>query len=218
MQGIKSKINKIILKYLIILHSYCYYKISKFVLLVNNGIHPKHEIMKYYQFFLDNIEPTERILDLGCGNGYLTNKIAEKAKSVTAIDLNQANINYAKNNFNKKNIKYVFGDITKFMTDDKFDKIILSNVLEHIEDREKFLNELHRLSGIVLLRVPLENRDWLTIYKKNHGYKYMLDFSHYIEYTFQSLEKELKQAGWKINKFQIIYGELWGVIKSNYEN
>jgi hypothetical protein len=46
-----------------------------------------------------------------------------------------------------------------------------------------------------LLRIPVENRDWLTIYKKENGYKYMLDPTHFIEYTEETLSQELNKAG-----------------------
>ena len=48
--------DKILLKYYIKRHNFSYGKINQLSLRLNNGIHPKHEIMKYHQFFLNNIE------------------------------------------------------------------------------------------------------------------------------------------------------------------
>jgi len=99
---------------------------------------------------------------------------------------------------------------------DKFDKIILSNVLEHISERVEFLQSLHKLAETILLRVPLVTRDWLAVYKKEHGYKYKLSSDHKIEYTEEILQDELAQSGWKIESLQIRFGEVWAVvIKAN---
>jgi len=192
-------ISKILLKIYIWLHNYCYKKISTLVVKTNNGIHPKHQIMHYHQFFIDNINNTDTILDLGCGNGFLTSDVATKAQKIIGIDQNPENIKIAKN---------------KYQNDKKFDKIILSNVLEHIENRVDFLNDLHQLSDTILLRVPMIDRDWLSVYKKENGFDYKLDKTHYIEYTLKILKKELSQSGWTINSYSIQFGEFWGVIKT----
>ena len=35
----------------------------------HKGIHPKHDILKYHQFFLSNVATTDTVLDLGAGHG-----------------------------------------------------------------------------------------------------------------------------------------------------
>jgi len=56
------------------------------------------------------------------------------------------------------------------------------------------------------------DRDWLTVYKKNNGYEYRLDKTHFIEYTLTSLKDELVKSGWEISNYDIRFGEFWGVI------
>ncbi len=56
---------------------------------LNNGIHPKHKLIKYHQFFLENINAESLILDIGCGPGVLAYELAKKAKPVVAIDINK---------------------------------------------------------------------------------------------------------------------------------
>ncbi|MCD6317896.1 methyltransferase [Candidatus Aerophobetes bacterium] len=43
-------------------------------------MHPKHRLMNYHKFFIDNINEKDKILDVGCGNGFLTYELAAKAK------------------------------------------------------------------------------------------------------------------------------------------
>jgi hypothetical protein len=36
---------------------------------LGNGIHPKHRLMKYHDFFVNRVQREERVLDIGCGIG-----------------------------------------------------------------------------------------------------------------------------------------------------
>ena len=56
-------------------------------LVPKEDLHPKHRLMNYHQFFLDHIRPTDRVLDIGCGNGALAYDLAGKTAHVTGIDL-----------------------------------------------------------------------------------------------------------------------------------
>jgi SAM-dependent methyltransferase len=169
--------------------------------------------MKYHDFFVENVLPTDSVLDLGCGDGSLTRDVAGKAHQVIGIDIKEANIEKAKANCQKENAKFIVGDATTYAFDDKFDKIILSNVLEHIDHRIEFLKSLHKLSDTILLRVPMLDRDWLVVYKKQKGLEYRLDKTHFIEYTLESLNQELSSAGWQLKNHTRQFGELWGVVE-----
>ena len=63
----------------------------------------------------------------------MTYDVAKKAEKIVAIDLSEQNISFAKIKFPGKNIEYVFGDALTDLPNDKFDVILLSNVLEYIE-------------------------------------------------------------------------------------
>lgn len=199
-------------KFFIWLHNFSYKAISKIAIKRNKGIHPKHEILNYHQFFVKNISAEDEILDIGCGNGLLAYSIAQKAKRVIGIDIADANIEKAKANNKCENIEFIHGDATKYEFNQRFDKIVLSNVLEHIENRIEFLSKLQRLSDTILIRVPMINRSWLAVYKKENGYEYRLDKTYFIEYTVKSLKNELNQAGWSLENYSIQFGELWGIV------
>ncbi|HQF57479.1 MAG TPA: class I SAM-dependent methyltransferase [Candidatus Magasanikbacteria bacterium] len=217
-------VNKMFLNFFVKLHNFSYKIISRLAILENGGIHPKHKIMNYHKFFIDNIDSNDEILDIGCGKGENAYDIACKAKKVLGIDIVENNIKTAKEKYHlvcrqagKENLEFLAGDATKYNFNKKFNKIVLSNVLEHIENRIDFLQSLHNISDVILLRVPMIDRDWISVYKKNKGFEYRLDNTHFIEYTLDELKDELKNAGWKIENYSIQFGEFWGVIKK-YKN
>ncbi|MDP2950921.1 MAG: class I SAM-dependent methyltransferase [bacterium] len=175
------------------------------------GRHPKHRLIGYHQFFLDNIKADERVLDIGCGQGFLSFEIAQKAKEVIGIDIDKENIAKANQKFAFPNLKFVLEDILQYNSEDRFDVLVLSNVLEHIKERVDFLKRLSGFAPKILIRVPLLERDWLTLYKKELGVEYRLDKGHFIEYTFSSFKKELLESGWEISHSLTLFGELWAV-------
>jgi len=209
----KNKIINWLLNFFFWLDNYCYKSISKLAIKENKGIHPKHRIMKYHQFFLKNIRKTDRVLDIGCGNGFVAYDIAKKAKYILGIDINPQNIKFAQKHFTRKNLKFITGDATKYSFNTRFDTIVLSNVLEHIEKRVSFLKKIKSIAPKILIRVPCLNRDWLTVYKKQKGVEYRLDRTHFVEYTINSFQKEIEKGGLKIKSYSVQFGEIWAIIK-----
>ena len=60
------------------------------------------------------------------------------------------------------NLDFVHGDATRDLPVEHWDVIVLSNVLEHVEDRVGFLRRLveGHAPGRLLIRVPLFERHW----------------------------------------------------------
>ena len=190
------------------------YKIISYLAIKNeNGLHPKHRLIGYHKFFIDNVSKDDKVLDIGCGNGALAYDVAQKANSVTGIDIEEKSIIKARNKYNKSNVKYIVGDAVKELSKEKFDIIILSNVLEHIKDRIDFMKSIQGLASKYLIRVPMFDRDWVPLYKKELGIEWRLDSTHYIEFTKSSFEKEIIEAGYQIESLSVQFGEIWAVIK-----
>ncbi len=204
---------KILIKLLCNIHSYIYFLIGQLATKSNKGINPKHRIMKYHDFFLNNVSPSSTVLDIGCGQGMVAYDLSKKAKSVIGIDFSSKSIENAKRLYRANNLEFLTGDATIFQFSKKFDEIVLSNVLEHIEKRVDFLNKISSLSKTILIRVPMIDRDWLTPYKKEIGANWRLDNTHYIEYTLDSFQNELSQASLRIKSYSIQFGEIWAVIE-----
>jgi ubiquinone/menaquinone biosynthesis C-methylase UbiE len=92
----------------------------------------------------------KNILDLGCGNGWLSNKLSDiKSTNVIGMDLNQTELEQATRVFlTKENLVFVYGEIfTDSLNEIKFDFIILSAVIQYFSDINTLVeNLLKRLS------------------------------------------------------------------------
>jgi 2-polyprenyl-3-methyl-5-hydroxy-6-metoxy-1,4-benzoquinol methylase len=181
------------------------------------GVHSKHHHTKYHDFFKANIEENKNILDVGCGYGPLAYSIASGFNSVNVygVDISEKNIEKAKQKFFHKNIHYICEDVLNYLPDNKIDIIILSNVLEHLQNRVEFLKRLKEkyFPEKFLIRVPVFERDWTVPLKKELGINYFLDNTHFIEYTQKEFSQEMLDAGLKIESKIINWGEIWAVVK-----
>jgi len=179
-------------------------------------IHTKIKHLDYPSFFAKYLKDSETVLDIGCGKGTIDHLLIEKKPKlkITAIDLVESNISYAKKHYSHPKITFIHGDALKDLPAGKFETVILSNVMEHFEDRTGFLNKMvKRLKPKkILIRVPLFERDWRVPFKKELGVDYRLDPTHYIEYTQEIFLKEMMQANLTIEHMEIRWGEIWCVV------
>ncbi len=209
----KKKIYKWFLKVALKLSNFLYKVISVLAIKSEDGLHPKHRLIGYHVFFANNVKESDTVLDIGCGNGALAFDVAKKAKFVTGIDIETKNIEKAKRKHSAPNMRFIAGDATKDLSDEKFDVIILSNVLEHIEDSVGFMKSIKGLASTYLMRVPMIDRDWVPLLKKEMGIEWRLDLTHYREYTATMFEGEMTAAGYTIESLSVQFGEIWAVVK-----
>lgn len=185
--------------------------------LESDGLHPKHRLMRYHEWFTLRLKKEWCVLDIGCGNGALAYDMKSACSSVTGIDIEAKHIEIAKEKHSKEGISYICADALEYELESDFDAIVLSNVLEHIDNRVEFLERIYKKQGekksILLLRVPMITRDWISMYKKEIGVEWRLDHSHYTEYTLEEVFSELKQAGLEVESYEVQFGEFYGVVK-----
>jgi 2-polyprenyl-3-methyl-5-hydroxy-6-metoxy-1,4-benzoquinol methylase len=212
----RSRLAGMLTKFILRLHNFSYEKISILSqLLESDKIHPKHRITGYHDWFVKHMDNSWTILDIGCGNGALSFDISKVAKRVIGIDFEENNIKSAKERYKRNNLEFVCEDVTTFIVNFRIDCIVLSNILEHIKDRREFLERLKKISNKFLIRVPMLNRDWITMYKKEMGVRWRLDNTHCIEYTRDIFYEEMKRVGMVIKEQEIMWGEIYAVVEAN---
>jgi len=175
------------------------------------GIHPKHRLTKYHDFFVNRVQRGERILDVGCGDGSVAHSLVLGGALVTGVDISAQNVEKAKRRYPHPGLSFVCGDARTELPVDGFETIVLSNVLEHIDQRVAFLRSIIRDPCVrrVLIRVPMFNRHWVVPLRRELGLSYYSDPTHYVEYTEEGFREEIGDAGLRIGHLEIQWGELW---------
>jgi 2-polyprenyl-3-methyl-5-hydroxy-6-metoxy-1,4-benzoquinol methylase len=75
-----------------------------------------------------------RILDLACGTGLITRRLARQAESVVGLDVSEAMLQEARRLTTESNIRYKHGDFRAFGLDETFDAIVCgSDSLNYVE-------------------------------------------------------------------------------------
>ena len=86
-------------------------------------------------------------LEIGCGTGKNTEWLITKAKQITAVDFSSEMLAKAKEKINSDRVHFHQVDITKYwtFTNEKYDLVSFSLVLEHIENLENIFSEVSKV-------------------------------------------------------------------------
>ena len=81
-----------------------------------------------------------------------------------------------------------------------FDVVVLSNVLEHLDGRVEFLQQLVRSASPsrLLFRVPVYERDWTVPLRDEVGLLGYWDRDHKTEYVPETFIAELSDSGLEV--------------------
>lgn len=98
--------------------------------------------------------PEEKILDLGCSQGFYVKKLEKYTEGIFGIDNDRCALEKAVSSKTK------YGDALDLdFKENTFDKIYSLNVIEHIPDLERFFSEINKVlkpGGILILAYPWE--------------------------------------------------------------
>ena len=106
-------------------------------------------------------------LDVGCGGGILSEKLKRLGAHVTGIDASKSSIDIAKDHAKKSRLEIDYKCITtsqllenkKEKAKNKFDLVIASEVIEHVNNRKIFLSDISNLcrSGGLVVFTTINN-------------------------------------------------------------
>lgn len=86
------------------------------------------------------------VLDAGCGTGFGTAMLTQKAQLTVGIDIKDRLIDYARQNYQQEGLRFEEMDVGHIgYPDNFFDVIIADELLEHLPDHRPFMNEVMRL-------------------------------------------------------------------------
>jgi ubiquinone/menaquinone biosynthesis C-methylase UbiE len=182
------------------------------------GLHTKHRHTRYHEFSIAWVRSGERVLDVGCGNGAVAYDLVKRSGAeVVGIGRSPNNINQAQDRYQHQKLHFMIGDALKELPNERFDLVILSNILEHLRQRPAFLKRIQKMiySRRFLVCVPLFERDWRVPLKQERGVEWQLDPTHEIEYTLESFSKEMEAAQFKVTYQEVRWGEIWAEAMHN---
>jgi len=206
------------LRFLFGLMDTIYKTIGEEAIRYGDGVHPKHRLIAYHEFFITHIRASDTVLDIGCGDGTVTEAVAGKALGqVTGIDKAIGVVQNNSKRHNPPNVQYLHGDATQLdRAKDKHglgeqDAVILSNILEHVQFPDEVLRDVQRLfkPRIALIRLPMFERDWMVPIRRELGVNYMLDDTHIKEYTERQSIDMVDSGGYEIIEMHTKWSEFW---------
>lgn len=108
------------------------------------------------------LKENDIVLDLGCGEGFLIS-LLPNLKKIVGIDISKIALKRAQEIVGSRpNLELRWGNAQKLdMVNESFDKIISSEMLEHLPDPQKAMQEIHRLlktNGLAVISLPDEKR------------------------------------------------------------
>jgi SAM-dependent methyltransferase len=150
--------------------------------------HTKYGILERY--LADR--PFMRILNVGCGSGDLSIRLAQLGHDVRGIDVESAYIRLAEDNAKRTATRgrcsFAVCSIEDYQSETRFDCVVSTDVLEHIaDDRRAFVKMVDLLypGGLLLITVPAG--PWLFGYHDEQ-------LGHYRRYTKRTLRQLVEKS------------------------
>ena len=136
------------------------------------AVNYSHDDSQLIDDLLDSLFVTRchRILDLGCGKGIISEKLASRNNGeVVALDLSSEMLKYAKEKINDERVKFVNGDFYQY-DDEPFDAIICFDAFPHFLDVAGFVekaNQLLKSDGLLAIIHDCGRKELNTHHKQH---------------------------------------------------
>lgn len=161
------------------------------------------EVLKYCS---ENIYSDYKLLDYGCGYGFYSLKFAELGFKVFAVDNDYKKTTHVRNMAIKEAISNIEVDNVDLEIDSqftkKFDIILCIEVLEHVKEYKKLLNNLDNIlisPGLLIISVPTKSSE--NVFKKMDS-NWLYDSGHLRVFDKNEIHKSLSEL--RLNKIKIL--------------
>jgi len=162
---------------------------------INVGLTRNAEAANYQTWLYDLASPHlgATCLEIGSGRGDLTAHLAQ-GRTLVATDVSEQFVGILEDRFAEtSNVTVAHLDMDTFEPHERYDSIVMMNVLEHIEDDEAALVTLRRAlnpGGRIVLYVPA----FMLLYSD-----FDREIGHYRRYRKKQLQKLVERAGFRVD-------------------
>jgi len=159
--------------------------------------------------FLD-FKDSDKIIEVGSGAGNIMQKI-KVGQELWGIDISDSMIEMSKQRKYHLPVKFIKGnaeDLPAQVVDTKFDKIFCSEVLEHVQNPDKVLNQIKKIAkpkSIIVISIPNE--------KLINQLKTILQKMRIFNFLFPDISKKMDDE-WHLHCFDL--KKLKQIISQNY--
>jgi len=163
---------------------------------------------------LPQLAPTDRVLDVGCGDGRATRVLAGRCRQVVGVDISRGALRAAR--AESPDGRWLCASLESELpfADSSFDVLYCCEVIEHLLDVPGALGAMHRIlrpGGLLFLSTPyhglLKNLAIVLVDFERH---FDVSGPHIRFFTIRSLSRLLREAGFKVEKTRCL-GRFWPV-------
>jgi SAM-dependent methyltransferase len=149
--------------------------------------------------------PGDRVLDIGCGDGWWDHRIQARGAHVTGIDIHESRLAIARERNQTERTEYLYMNAEALeLADASFNKAVSMCVIEHFEDEDAVLSEIARVlepgALFVLSADSLSNPEIREDERAVHRERYAVNTF----YTIESLRDKLDQHGFELDDARYI--------------
>lgn len=166
----------------------------------------KHTKYSSHHYAQQMVGRNHEVLDVSCGEGFFAAELAKQGNSVTGVDaLPEPSERAALTDYVSLDLNHGLEGLVERLSGKRFDRVLLLDILEHLYEPERILQQCHELlgdDGEIIVSVPnvanFSVRLALLFGRFNYTDRGILDRTHLRWYTRKTARELLGGAGYRI--------------------
>ncbi|MFN6539003.1 MAG: glycosyltransferase [Nostoc sp. EkiNYC01] len=171
--------------------------------LTEEGLDENHSLTKMFNFIGDN----QRVVDFGCATGYFAKLLNKKGCIVTGVDINPDAAKVAEQYCKEVIVADLdFVSVTEILPNQEFDVAVFGDVLEHLRNPWKILEETKQIlkkDGYIVASIPNIAHGAIRLSLLQGRFEYtelgILDNTHLRFFTRKTVEELFEKTGYLVS-------------------
>ena len=111
-------------KDLLVSYHDAYNAVDQAAIRYDGGIHVKHRLTRYHDFFVERVKAGDRVLDIGTGKGELASDLVTiSGATVVGVDHDPGHLAFARQRFTHPDLHFFEGEVLEWLPDGHFDVV-----------------------------------------------------------------------------------------------